>query len=72
MAVRELKETYLRNHRIEHEGASWRIDGKVWPPKGNRPGLFKVYRVHGDITSPHLVPGLQLFADTLGLQAVLA
>jgi hypothetical protein len=72
MAIRQLKETRYQNHRIEHEGTVWRIDGKVWPPSGNRPGLFKVYRVHGDITSPHLVPALQLFADTLGLQAALS
>lgn len=66
-------ETAYRNHRITHEGHVWRIDAKAWHPTGNRPGLFRVYRIHGDITNQKVLrEALQLEADTLGLKLALS
>lgn len=60
-----IKETVLRNHRIEHEGVVWRIDAKVWPASGNRKGLMKVYRIHGDVTKMSLFKeAVELFVST--------
>lgn len=45
-----IAETTFNHRRVEHDGKVWHFDGKVWPPKGNRKGLLKVYRIYGDIT----------------------
>lgn len=66
-----IKESQLKHYRIEHEGHVWHIDAKIWPSSGNRKGLLRVYRVHGDIITPDLMPALQLFADTLGLRTTI-
>lgn len=61
-----VKESTLKNHRIEHEGKVWHIDGKIWPPSGNRRGLLKVYRIHGDVTDMKLFrEAVELFTSTL-------
>jgi hypothetical protein len=55
-----------RNIRIEHEGCVWNIDAAEWR-NGEGRGELRVYRIHGDVTTPLLVEALELEAASRGL-----
>ena len=62
-------ETMQIGKRIEHEGHVWQIDAKAFY-RENGAGELRVYRVHGDVTTPKLHEALQLEADVIGLKLV--
>ena len=51
--------------RIEHEGEVWTIDAAEW--RNGEIGQLRVYAIHGSVTSPNLVPALELEAASRGL-----
>jgi hypothetical protein len=61
-------ETMVHGKRIEHEGIVWQIDAKAfYNPDGT--GTLRVYRVHGDITSPLLAEAIEAEAALCGLKS---
>jgi hypothetical protein len=56
--------------KIEHEGQRWTLDAAEWND-GQR-GELRVYRVHGDITSPLLAEALEVEAQDRGLALCMA
>ncbi len=60
------KVAVYRGLTIEGEGSRWTVDASQWKADDGK-GELRVHKVHGDISSPHLVPALQLHADALGL-----
>jgi len=63
MKIAARKKVFSENHRrIEHEGMVWHVDCAVWHDRVTGKGEFRVYRVHGDITSPLLAEALEIQA----------
>jgi hypothetical protein len=53
--------------RIAYEGKVWIVDAAEIRFEDTGRGELRVYRVHGDVTTPLLAEALQLEADSRGL-----
>ncbi len=66
MAPQMKKIRHDRNLRIEHEGFAWNVDAAEWVGSDGS-GELRVYKIHGDVTTPLLVEALELEAVARGL-----
>lgn len=56
-----------RNKRVDHNGHVWHLDVAAWRDAAGGVGVLRVYKVHGDITSPDLSEAIGLIAAEEGL-----
>jgi len=57
-----------KDYTLNHEGLSWNLDIAEWRDQGR--GELRVYRIEGDVTNSKLLEGLQILADSKGLQVI--
>lgn len=62
------KTAHNTDFRLEHGGLHWTVDIATWRDDEDGTGELRVYRIHGDVTTPLLREGLEALADVRGLQ----